>query len=103
MKSKFMFTENESPYRQEVINKIWDIAKMSPEHGNALMDILGEPTYEFVMRNHTICSTLDFNDEKSLEETIGYHKGYLDALNKVANSQGGIDPKILVDFILGED
>ena len=29
----------------EVIKDIWNIAKKSPEHGNALMDILGEELY----------------------------------------------------------
>lgn len=31
--------------KEDVINKIWDIAKISPEHGNALMDILGVDLY----------------------------------------------------------
>ena len=33
----------------EVAKKIWDIAKISPEHGNALMDLLGEDKYCEVM------------------------------------------------------
>lgn len=37
----------------DIINKIWDLAKISPEHGNALMDLLGEDKYNYVMRNHT--------------------------------------------------
>ena len=38
---------------QLVIDRIWDIAKISPEHGNALMDILGDENYNYVMRNHS--------------------------------------------------
>lgn len=40
-------------FKQDVIDKIWDIAKNSPEHGNALMDLLGEARYNFVMTHHT--------------------------------------------------
>ena len=29
----------------ETATKIWDIAKISPDHGNAVMDILGQDTY----------------------------------------------------------
>lgn len=29
-----------------VINMIWDIAKISPEYGNALMDVLGDDVYD---------------------------------------------------------
>lgn len=34
----------------EVANLIWDIAKISPEHGNALIDIIGEDAYAKVMK-----------------------------------------------------
>lgn len=34
----------------EVAKKIWEIARISPKHGNAVMDILGEEAYEKVMR-----------------------------------------------------
>lgn len=34
----------------DTAQKIWDIAKISPEHGNAVMDLLGDETYEKVMR-----------------------------------------------------
>lgn len=40
-------------YKQEVIDKIWDIAKISSEHGNALMDLLGEERYRYIMTHHT--------------------------------------------------
>lgn len=33
----------------EVAKLIWDIAKISPEHGNALMDIIGDKAYDLVM------------------------------------------------------
>lgn len=29
----------------DCIKKIWDICKISPEHGNAIMDIIGYDTY----------------------------------------------------------
>ena len=29
----------------DVAKRIWDIAKISPEHGNALMDLLGNELY----------------------------------------------------------
>ena len=38
---------------QLVIDRIWDISKISPEHGNKLMDILGDEKYDYVMRNHS--------------------------------------------------
>lgn len=31
---------------KNVVNMIWDIAKISPEYGNALMDVLGDDVYE---------------------------------------------------------
>ena len=34
----------------DVAKKIWDIAKVSPEHGNALMDILGDVVYVKIAR-----------------------------------------------------
>ena len=43
---------NEDICKQEVINKIWEIAKLSPEHGNILMDIIGDDAYNLVMREH---------------------------------------------------
>ena len=35
--------------RVEVAKKIWKIAGISAEHGNAVMDIIGEGTYQHVM------------------------------------------------------
>ena len=34
----------------EVAQLIWDICTISPEHGNAVLDILGDEVYERVMR-----------------------------------------------------
>lgn len=34
----------------ETAKLIWNIAKKSPEHGNAVMDVLGEEIYTHVMR-----------------------------------------------------
>lgn len=36
--------------KEDVINKILDIAKISPEHENALMDILGVDLYNQIAR-----------------------------------------------------
>lgn len=36
--------------KTEVINLIWDICKISPEHGNAVMDIIGDEAYERIMK-----------------------------------------------------
>lgn len=33
----------------EVAKAIWEICKKSPEHGNAVMDIIGEEAYQKVM------------------------------------------------------
>ena len=33
----------------EVAHKIWNIAKISSDHGNALMDLIGEEAYCKVM------------------------------------------------------
>lgn len=33
----------------EVAKLIWDIAKISPEHGNAVMDIIGDKAYDNIM------------------------------------------------------
>lgn len=49
---KFKFNES-NEVRQEVIDKIWDIAKISPDHGNMLMDIIGTGNYYLVMSNHS--------------------------------------------------
>ena len=35
--------------RVEVAKKIWKIAGISAEHGNAVMDIIGEEAYQHVM------------------------------------------------------
>ena len=34
----------------DVAKKIWEIASISPEHGNAVMDVIGEKAYQNVMR-----------------------------------------------------
>ena len=34
----------------EVAKEIWNICKKSPEHGNAVMDVIGEEAYEKVMK-----------------------------------------------------
>lgn len=39
-----------SNIEREVANDIWEIAKKSPEHGNALMDLLGISTYETISK-----------------------------------------------------
>lgn len=39
-----------SNIEREVANDIWEIAKKSPEHGNALMDLLGLSTYETISK-----------------------------------------------------
>lgn len=33
----------------EVAKAIWDICKKSPEHGNAVMDVIGDEAYQKVM------------------------------------------------------
>lgn len=33
----------------EVAKEIWNICKKSPEHGNAVMDVIGEEAYVNVM------------------------------------------------------
>lgn len=32
--------------KKEVLDAMWDIAKKSPEHGNALMDFIGDAAYQ---------------------------------------------------------
>lgn len=39
-----------SNIEREVANDIWEIAKKSPEHGNALIDLLGISTYETISK-----------------------------------------------------
>lgn len=36
--------------KKDVAKQIWAIAGITPEHGNAVMDIIGEEAYEKVMR-----------------------------------------------------
>ena len=36
----------------DVIGKLWNIAAISPEHGNALMDILGSDRYQTISKLH---------------------------------------------------
>ena len=47
-------TAEYSNIEREVANDIWEIAKKSPEHGNALMDLLGRSTYETISKIKTI-------------------------------------------------
>lgn len=42
-----MNTEN---LNTEITKEIFEIAKKSPEHGNALMDILGETLYDKIAK-----------------------------------------------------
>ena len=39
-----------TPINVEAAKKIWDIAKISPEMGNAVMDVLGDEVYDRVMK-----------------------------------------------------
>lgn len=41
---------NIDPILIDVAKKIWQICKESPEHGNAVIDLLGEETYNEIMR-----------------------------------------------------
>lgn len=34
--------------KREVLDAMWDIARKSPEHGNALMDFLGDEKYQIL-------------------------------------------------------
>lgn len=38
----------------EVAKEIWQICKKSPEHGNAVMDVIGEEAYKNVMKLQAI-------------------------------------------------
>ena len=42
-----------SEIEQDVANKIWEIAGISPEHGNAVQDIIGSDAYELITRIKT--------------------------------------------------
>ena len=35
--------------KMDVAKEIWDICALTPEHGNAVMDIIGEEAYQRVM------------------------------------------------------
>ena len=39
----------DKPIEIEVAKAIWDICKKSPEHGNAVMDVIGDEAYQKVM------------------------------------------------------
>lgn len=55
MENSGRFTWDESREeraRKDVIDLIWNIAKISPYHGNALTDFLGDEKYKFVMDHH---------------------------------------------------
>lgn len=41
--------DNKISTQTEVARLIWDIAKISPEHGNAIIDIIGDKAYDTVM------------------------------------------------------
>ncbi len=41
--------DNKISVHTEVARLIWDIAKISPEHGNAIIDIIGDKAYDTVM------------------------------------------------------
>ena len=38
-----------NPISREVATKIWDICKISAEHGNAVIDLIGEENYLAIM------------------------------------------------------
>lgn len=42
------------PIEIEVAKAIWDICKKSPEHGNAVMDVIGDQAYQKVMELQSI-------------------------------------------------
>lgn len=41
---------NDKQLEIEVAKEIWNICKKSSEHGNAVMDLIGEEAYNKVMR-----------------------------------------------------
>lgn len=54
--------------RLEVMEDIWNICKKSPEHGNAVMDIIGEEAYKEVSE---ICRFVRlYATKEEYEETI---------------------------------
>ena len=46
------YSEEDEKIKQEVFNMLWDIAEVSPKHGNMLMDIVGEDCYCDIMCKH---------------------------------------------------
>ena len=94
----------EGTTKQDVINKIWEIAKISPEHGDLLMDIIGEGTYKFIMENQSIdnpekdlCkgftirtspAIVDFdpNDKEQFSSSKSYLEMVLNDVNEQLNS-----------------
>lgn len=43
---EWLNNDEKNKTKEAVIDMIWDIAKISPEYGNALMDVLGNDVYE---------------------------------------------------------
>ena len=37
--------------RQDVIDRVYDICRLSPEHGNAVSDIFGDVAYNYIIRS----------------------------------------------------
>lgn len=44
------YSTEELELMKEVAKDIWNLCRKSPEHGNAVMDIIGEDAYNNVMR-----------------------------------------------------
>ena len=55
---------------ENVINMIWDIAKISPEYGNALMDVLGDDVYEKIGKSANKENKNKVDGDSYIPETI---------------------------------
>lgn len=71
MKDVVIYPKDNSAVIDEVYNLIWCIAKLSPEHGNALMDILGDEKYTEISVRSTFKSSMHFEKEIVLDYLKG--------------------------------
>lgn len=53
--------DNDDAIMEEVAEMIWDICKISPKHGNAVMDLIGDEAYIDVTK---VISTIEARKEK---------------------------------------
>ena len=87
MKDVVIYPKDNNSVIDEVYNLIWGIAKISPEHGNALMDILGDEKYEEVSLKSSYKSSMHYERQMTLKYLRGMPESDMLELWEEANAE----------------